>query len=177
MRLKQNKDQNPQKLTPMMAQYLTIKQDFQDILLFYRMGDFYEMFLHDAEIAADVLGIALTHRGQIDGEKVAMCGVPVHAADSYLAKLIKNGHRVAICEQSQTPEEFKKSGGKGPLPRDVVRVITPGTIQEDGLLEASENNFLVSVGRVSDRLAVAWADMSTGSFQVQNCADADLEAV
>ena len=151
----------------MMAQYLAVKQQYQDILLFYRMGDFYEMFLHDAEIASEALGIALTHRGEIEGKRVQMCGVPVHAADSYLAKLIKMGHRVAVCEQSETPEQFKKRGGKGPLPRDVVRVITPGTLQEDGLLDAFQNNFLAAIGRVNHKLAVAWADMSTGSFQVQ----------
>jgi len=177
MRLKQNKTQSEQKLTPMMAQYLDVKQEYKDILLFYRMGDFYEMFLHDAEIAAEALGIALTHRGQIDGERVAMCGVPVHAADSYLAKLIKQGHKVAICEQSETPEAFKRRGGKGPLPRNVVRVVTPGTIQEDGLLDAYQNNFLAAVGRVADTLAVAWADMSTGSFHVQSCRTAELESV
>ena len=160
-----------------MAQYLAVKQQYQDILLFYRMGDFYEMFLHDAEIASEALGIALTHRGEIEGKRVQMCGVPVHAADSYLAKLIKMGHRVAVCEQSETPEQFKKRGGKGPLPRDVVRVITPGTLQEDGLLDAFQNNFLAAIGRVNDKLAVAWADMSTGSFQVQECARADLDAM
>ena len=160
-----------------MAQYLAVKQEYQDILLFYRMGDFYEMFLHDAEIASEALGIALTHRGEIDGKRVQMCGVPVHAADSYLAKLIKMGHRVAVCEQSETPEQFKKRGGKGPLPRDVVRVITPGTLQEDGLLDAFQNNFLAAIGRVNDKLAVAWADMSTGSFQVQECARADMDAM
>ena len=160
-----------------MAQYLAVKQEYQDILLFYRMGDFYEMFLHDAEIASEALGIALTYRGEIDGKRVQMCGVPVHAADSYLAKLIKMGHRVAVCEQSETPEQFKKRGGKGPLPRDVVRVITPGTLQEDGLLDAFQNNFLAAIGRVNDKLAVAWADMSTGSFQVQECARADMDAM
>ena len=160
-----------------MAQYLAVKQQYEDILLFYRMGDFYEMFLHDAEIASEALGIALTHRGEIDGKKVQMCGVPVHAADSYLAKLIKMGHRVAVCEQSETPEAFKKRGGKGPLPRDVVRVITPGTLQEDGLLDAFQNNYLAAIGRVSEKLAIAWADMSTGSFQVQECARPDIEAM
>ena len=160
-----------------MAQYLAVKQHHKDILLFYRMGDFYEMFLHDAEIASEALGIALTHRGEIEGKRVQMCGVPVHAADSYLAKLIKMGHRVAVCEQSETPEQFKKRGGKGPLPRDVVRVITPGTLQEDGLLDAFQNNFLAAIGRVNDKLAVAWADMSTGSFQVQESAHTDLDAL
>lgn len=177
MTLTQNKTAETEKLTPMMAQYLSVKQRYQDILLFYRMGDFYEMFLHDAKIASEALGIALTHRGQIKGEKVAMCGVPVHAMDNYLVKLIKMGHRVAICEQSETPESFKNRGGKGPLPRDVVRVITPGTLQEEGLLNAHQNNFLAAIGRVSGEFSVAWADMSTGSFQVQACQKTDLEAV
>ena len=176
-RLKQNKTDNSQKLTPMMAQYLAVKEQYHDILLFYRMGDFYEMFLHDAEIASEALGIALTHRGEIEGKRVQMCGVPVHAADNYLAKLIKLGHRVAVCEQSETPEAFKKRGGKGPLPRDVVRVITPGTLQEDGLLDAYQNNFLAAIGRVSDKFSLAWADMSTGSFQVQECAGQDIDTI
>ena len=133
-----------------MAQYLAVKQQYEDILLFYRMGDFYEMFLHDAEIASEALGIAFTHRGEIDGKK--MCGVPVHAADSYLAKLIKMGHRVAVCEQSETPEAFKKRGGKGPLPRDVVRVITPGTLQEDGLLDA----FKIIIWQPLDGFRKSW---------------------
>ena len=94
-------------LTPMMAQYQTIKEKYQDILLFYRMGDFYEMFFHDAEMAASALGIALTHRGKQDGKDIPMCGVPVHAMDSYLPRLIKQGFRVAVCEQSETPESFK----------------------------------------------------------------------
>ena len=165
------------KLTPMMAQYIAVKEQYQETLLFYRMGDFYEMFFHDAEVAAQALGIALTHRGKIDDSDIAMCGVPVHAMDGYLARLIQQGHKVAICEQSETPEAFKKRGGKGPLPRNVVRVVTPGTVQEDGLLQADQHNFLVAVGRVSSELAIAWADMSTGDFYVQPCDDLEIETM
>ena len=108
------------KPTPMMAQFLDVKSQYQDFLLFYRMGDFYEMFFHDAEIVSGLLGIVLTKRGQLNGIDIPMCGVPVHAVDGYLQKLIQLGHRVAVCEQAETPELFKKRGGKGPLPRSVV---------------------------------------------------------
>ena len=165
------------RLTPMMAQYISVKEQYQEMLLFYRMGDFYEMFFHDAEVASEALGIALTHRGKIEGRDIAMCGVPVHALDGYLARLIQKGHKVAICEQSETPETFKKRGGKGPLPRDVVRVVTPGTLQEDELLQAQQHNFLAAIGRVSAELAIAWADMSTGDFFVQSCTESDIETV
>ena len=154
--------------TPMMAQFLDVKSHYQDFLLFYRMGDFYEMFFHDAEIASASLGIALTKRGQIDGNDIPMCGVPVHAMDGYLEKLIRLGHRVAVCEQAETPEMFKKRGGKGPLPRAVVRVVTAGTLNEDGLLAPKQNNYLAAIGHANGEFAVAWADMSTGSFQVQS---------
>ena len=162
-------------LTPMMAQYQTIKEKYPDILLFYRMGDFYEMFFHDAEKAASALGIALTHRGKHDGKDIPMCGVPVHAMDSYLPRLIKHGFRVAVCEQSETPESFKKKGGKGPLPRKVVRVITPGTIQEDELLQPGQHNILAAVGRVGGKYALGWTDMSTGSLTVQDFVPEQLE--
>ena len=155
------------KPTPMMAQFLDVKSHYQDFLLFYRMGDFYEMFFHDAEIASASLGIALTKRGQMDGKDIPMCGVPVHAMDGYLEKLIRLGHRVAVCEQAETPEMFKKRGGKGPLPRAVVRVVTAGTLNEDGLLAPTQNNYLAAIGHANGEFAIAWADMSTGSFQVQ----------
>ena len=162
-------------LTPMMAQYQTIKEKYQDILLFYRMGDFYEMFFHDAEMAASALGIALTHRGKQDGKDIPMCGVPVHAMDSYLPRLIKQGFRVAVCEQSETPESFKQKGGKGPLPRQVVRVITPGTIQEDELLQPDQHNILAAIGRVGGAYSLCWTDMSTGSLSVQHVEPDQLE--
>ena len=160
-----------------MAQFLAIKDIYRDVLLFYRMGDFYEMFFQDAETAAQALGITLTHRGTLNGDPVPMCGVPVHAMDGYLARLIQQGYKVAICEQSETPETFKARGGKGPLPRDVVRVITPGTLQEDGLLVSHQHNYLAALGRSSGEFALAWADMSTGSFNVQSCDEEDIEAM
>ena len=161
----------------MMAQYLQVKADYPDILLFYRMGDFYEMFFHDAEIAAAALNIALTKRGTQNGAPIPMCGVPVHAMDNYLARLITQGFRVAICEQSEDPESFKKRGGKGPLPRAVVRVVTAGTLNEDGLLVPNKHNYLAAIGRAEGLFAVAWADMSTGDFSVQAVAEADLDAL
>ena len=165
------------KPTPMMVQYLAVKDIYRDVLLFYRMGDFYEMFFQDAETAAQALGITLTHRGTLNGDPVPMFGVPVHAMDGYLARLIQQGYKVAICEQTETPETFKARGGKGPLPRGVVRVITPGTLQEDGLLVSHQHNYLAALGRSAGEFAIAWADMSTGSFNVQACDEADIEAL
>ena len=122
------------------------------------------MFFHDAEVAAEALGIALTHRGKIEGRDIAMCGVPVHALDGYLARLIQKGLQGSHCEQSETPEAFKKRGGKGPLPRDVVRVVTPGHCRKMICCRHIQHNFLAAIGRVSAELAIAWADMSTGDF-------------
>ena len=156
------------KPTPMMAQFLDVKSQYQDFLLFYRMGDFYEMFFHDAEIVSGLLGIVLTKRGQLNGIDIPMCGVPVHAVDGYLEKLIRLGHRVAVCEQAETPESFKKRGGKGPLPRSVVRVVTAGTLNEESILAPDLNNFLLAIGNANDNFAVAWADMSTGTFHTQD---------
>ena len=164
-------------LTPMMAQFLDVKATYDDTILFYRMGDFYEMFFDDAVLASSVLGIALTKRGQFEGQDIPMCGVPVHAMDGYLSRLITAGLRVAVCEQATDPETFKKEGGKGPLPRHVVRVITAGTLQEDIWLQADTHNYLAAVVQVSQQPAVAWADMSTGDFQVQEIALDDLEAM
>ena len=152
-----------------MAQYLQVKETQPDALLFYRMGDFYEMFFEDAEIAAAALGIALTRRGKNDGQDIPMCGVPVHALDGYLARLIKIGHRVAICEQTEDPATQKQRGGKGPLKREVVRVVTPGTLTEDELLPPRAHNYLAAIGQAEGKTALAWADMSTGDFAVQLC--------
>mgnify|MGYP002701108878 CR=1 FL=1 len=160
-----------------MAQYLRVKESHPDSLLFYRMGDFYEMFFDDAEMAAKQLGITLTKRGSKDGLDVPMCGVPFHSVDGYLAKLIRAGHRVAICEQTEDPQEQKQRGGKGPLKRDVVRVLTPGTLTEDELLPARAHNYLVALGRAETQLALAWADMSTGDFLVQEMADGGVETL
>ena len=154
--------------TPMMAQYLEIKAANPDCLLFYRMGDFYEMFFGDAETASRALGIALTKRGKHLGEDIPMCGVPVHAADDYLQKLIRLGHRVAVCEQTEDPEEARKRGSKSVVRREVTRLVTPGTITEDTLLDARRHNYLASLVRVrsEDELALAWLDISTGDFCV-----------
>jgi DNA mismatch repair protein MutS len=154
--------------TPMMEQFIEIKAANPDSLLFYRMGDFYELFFEDAEIASRALGITLTKRGKHLGQDIPMCGVPVHAADDYLQKLIGLGHRVAVCEQIEDPAEARKRGGKSVVKRDVVRLVTPGTITEEKLLAPSEANYLMALGRVrgEDELALAWIDISTGSFLV-----------
>lgn len=153
-------------VTPMMAQYLDIKAQYPDALLFYRMGDFYEMFFDDAVNAAEALDIALTKRGKHDGEDIPMCGVPFHAAEGYLLTLIRKGFRVAVGEQLETPAEAKKRGGKSVVKRDVVRLVTPGTLTEDSLLEARRHNFLVSYSELREESALAWADISTGAFHV-----------
>ena len=152
--------------TPMMAQYLALKAAHADYLLFYRMGDFYELFFADAAKAAEALDIALTKRGKHQGEDIPMCGVPVHAAESYLEKLIRKGHRVAVCEQVEDPAEAKKRGAKSVVRREVVRLVTPGTLTEDALLEARASNLLAALGRSGADFALASADMSTGEFSV-----------
>ena len=154
----------------MIAQYMQVKEAHPDSLLFYRMGDFYEMFFEDAEIGAAALGITLTKRGKSDGDDIPMCGVPVHSVDGYLARLIGAGHRVAICEQAEDPEQQKARGGKGPLRREVIRILTPGTLTEDDLLPARAHNYLAALGQSGGALALAWADMSTGDFAVQDIA-------
>ena len=164
-------------LTPMIAQYMSVKSAHPDSLLFYRMGDFYEMFFEDAEKGASVLGITLTKRGKSDGDDIPMCGVPVHSVDGYLARLIGAGHRVAICEQVEDPAEQKKRGGKGPLRREVIRILTPGTLTEDDLLVPRAYNYLAATGRSGDRMAVAWADISTGDFAVQEVDQDRFEGV
>ena len=151
----------------MMAQYLAIKAAHADYLLFYRMGDFYELFFADAAKAAEALDIALTKRGKHQGEDIPMCGVPVHAAEAYLEKLIRKGHRVAVCEQIEDPAEAKKRGAKSVVKREVVRLVTPGTLTEDALLEARASNLLAALGRSGARFrASPRADMSTGEFSV-----------
>ena len=156
-------------VTPMMGQYLEMKAVNAGYLLFYRMGDFYEMFFEDAEIASQALGIVLTKRGKHLGRDIPMCGVPIHAAQDYLKKLIALGHRVAICEQVEDPAEAKKRGGKSPVKRDVVRLVTAGTITEDDLLPARSSNFLASLAHVRHggaEFALAWADVSTGETAI-----------
>ena len=161
-------------VTPMMAQYLEIKEQHADALLFYRMGDFYEMFFDDAVAAAEALDIALTKRGKHAGEDIPMCGVPVHAAESYLLTLIRKGFRVAVCEQMESPAEAKKRGSKSVVRRDVVRLVTPGTLTEDSLLEARRHNFLAAYSEIRDQAALAWADISTGAFHVMPMAPVRL---
>jgi len=150
----------------MMAQYLSIKAEHADYLLFYRMGDFYELFFADAAKAAEALDIALTKRGKHAGEDIPMCGVPVHAAESYLEKLIRKGYRVAVCEQTEDPAEARKRGSKSVVRREVVRLVTPGTLTEDALLEPRSANLLAALGRSGADFAIASADMSTGEFSV-----------
>src|SRR5215469_3799442 len=152
--------------TPMMAQYLEIKAAHPDYLLFYRMGDFYELFFEDAAKAAAALDIALTKRGKHLGEDIPMCGVPVHTAEAYLEKLIRKGFRVAVCEQTEDPAEAKKRGSKSVVRREVVRLVTPGTLTEDALLDARSSNLLAALGRAGSDFALASADMSTGEFAV-----------
>ena len=155
--------------SPMMKQYMSIKKKNEDALLFFRMGDFYEMFYDDARIAAKVLGITLTSRSK--GEKaVPMAGIPHHAAGSYIPKLIKAGYKVAVCEQMQNGAEKSdsKSGAKGIVDRDVVRVITPGTLTEDEMLEDKDNNYLLSLFLNDDKVGLSWVDISTGKFMVQD---------
>ncbi|WP_374299311.1 DNA mismatch repair protein MutS, partial [Paracoccus sp. (in: a-proteobacteria)] len=160
--------------TPMMAQYLAIRDANPGALLFYRMGDFYEMFFDDAVAAAAALDIALTKRGTHGGEPIPMCGVPVHAAESYLLTLIRKGFRVAIAEQLEDPAEAKKRGSKSVVARDVVRLVTPGTLTEESLLEARRHNYLAAWAQVRDDCALAWVDISTGAFQVMDCPHARL---
>ncbi|MCV0394965.1 MAG: DNA mismatch repair protein MutS [Rhizobiaceae bacterium] len=155
----------------MMEQYIEIKSANPGSLLFYRMGDFYELFFDDAEIASRALGITLTKRGKHQGDDIPMCGVPVHAADDYLSRLIALGHRVAVCEQVEDPAEARKRGSKSVVRRDVVRLVTPGTITEDKLLAPAESSWFMTLGRVrgteqGGELALAWVDISTGAFRV-----------
>ena len=157
---------NKPTVTPMMAQFLEIKQGYPDALLFYRMGDFYELFFDDAVAASEALDIALTKRGKHLGEDIPMCGVPVHSAENYLLTLIRKGFRVAVGEQMESPEEAKKRGAKSVVKRDVVRLVTPGTLTEESLLDARRHNFLAAFTVVRDEGALAWVDISTGAFHV-----------
>lgn len=166
--------------TPMMEQYIEIKAAYPDSLLFYRMGDFYELFFNDAIEASEALGITLTKRGKHLGEDIPMCGVPVHTADDYLQRLIGKGFRVAVCEQVEDPAEAKKRGSKSVVKRDVIRLVTPGTITEEKLLDPARANFLMILGRVrgaeEGRLALAWIDISTGQFRMTETAPEKLYA-
>ncbi len=163
--------------TPMMVQYLALKAKAGDCLLFYRMGDFFELFFDDARIAAATLDIALTSRGEHDGRPIPMCGVPVHSAEGYLARLIKGGHRVAIAEQTESPEVAKARGGSKTLvSRDIVRFVTAGTLTEDSLLDSWASNMLVALAPVGDAIGIAAADISTGYFELVTVTPGALEA-
>jgi DNA mismatch repair protein MutS len=169
------------RVTPMMEQYLEIKAANPGLLLFYRMGDFYELFFEDAEIASRALGIMLTKRGKHQGLDIPMCGVPVERSDDYLHRLIASGHRVAVCEQMEDPAAARARGNKSVVRRDVVRLVTPGTLTEDTLLDARANNYLLALARArgsagGDRLGLAWIDISTSEFIVTECATGELAA-
>jgi DNA mismatch repair protein MutS len=170
------------RITPMMEQYIEIKAAHPGCLLFYRMGDFYELFFEDAEIASRALGIVLTKRGKHLGSDIPMCGVPIERADEYLHRLIAAGHRVAVCEQTEDPAEARKRGGKSVVRRAVVRLVTAGTLTEDTLLEARENNYLLAIARArasaevaASRFAIAWIDISTGEFRIAECGRLGLQ--
>ena len=170
------------KVTPMMAQFLDIREktrtDHPGVILFYRMGDFYELFFDDAVKAAEALDITLTKRGKHEGEDIPMCGVPVHSSETYLERLIRKGFKVAVCEQTENPAEAKKRGSKAVVSRDVVRVVTPGTLTEDTLLDARENNYLValSILRGAGQMALSWTDLSTGEFYCASTSEDALAA-
>ena len=162
--------------TPLMAQYLAIKRQHPDCLLFYRMGDFYELFFDDAVRAAAALDIALTRRGKHEGAEIPMAGVPVHSHEGYVARLIRSGFKVAVCEQTEDPAEARKRGGKSIVARAVVRVITPGTLVEDGLLDARRPNYLAALAASAEGLGLAWIDISTGELCAQPLSRSDLPA-
>ena len=155
--------------TPMMQQYWKIKQEFMSTLLFYRMGDFYELFYEDAKIASKILGITLTARGKANGNPIPMAGIPYHAADNYLSKLLALGHSVAICEQV---EEAGKS--KGPVKREVTRILTPGTVSDEKFLTAQKDNILLSITSKKNKIGLAYVNISSGAFivyEINNIAD------
>jgi DNA mismatch repair protein MutS len=176
--LKPTDDESPASAhTPMMAQYHGMKAQYPDALLFFRMGDFYEMFFDDAVKASECLDITLTKRGKNQGEEIPMCGVPFHSYEPYLAKLIRAGFKVAICEQTETPEEAKKRGGyKALVNRDVIRVVTQGTLTEDTLLSPRDNNYLACVVEAAGNFGLSWLDLSTGEFLVQPLARTQVPA-
>src|SRR5580692_9163156 len=171
----------PARVTPMMEQYLEIKAGHPGLLLFYRMGDFYELFFEDAEIASKTLGIVLTKRGKHQGMDIPMCGVPVERSEDYLHRLINAGHRVAVCEQTENPAAARARGNKSVVSRGVVRLVTPGTLTEDTLLDARTNNYLLAIARArgsagADRIGLAWIDISTSEFIVTECSIGELAA-
>ena len=170
-------ERNPE-ATPMMAQYLAIKAENPDCLLFYRMGDFYELFFDDAKTASAALDITLTARGKHKGSEIPMCGVPVHSHEGYFNRLIRQGFKVAVCEQTEDPAEARrKRGYKALVRREVVRIVTPGTLTEDTLLDARRHNYLAALAEAGQALGLAWVEMSTGDFHTQPVKERDLGAV
>ncbi|MDX1949121.1 MAG: DNA mismatch repair protein MutS [Rickettsiales bacterium] len=168
-------EDKPQAVTPMMQQYLEVKKNHPDILLFYRMGDFYELFFEDAIIAATELEIVLTKRGEHQGKEIPMCGVPHHSYEGYLSKLIKKGYKVGICEQVETPEEAKKLRGyKAVVKREIVRIVTPATITEENLLEGFYANYLICINKKETKFSIGYCDISTGEFYLSNCEKENL---
>src|SRR5499426_236470 len=172
--------ENTGRATPVMEQYIEIKAAHPDCLLFYRMGDFYELFFEDAVAAAEALGIVLTKRGKHLGADIPMCGVPIHRADEYLNRLIKQGFRVAVCEQLEDPADARRRGSKAVVRRDVVRLVTPGTLTEDSLLDARTRNYLTAIfclrarAGSNARLALASLDISTGECEIGEVSAADF---
>src|SRR6202165_2495583 len=171
----------PPRVTPMMEKNLESKTATPGLLLFYRMGDFYELFFEDAEIASRALGIMLTKRGKHQGMDIPMCGVPVERSDDYLHRLIAQGHRVAVCEQMEDPAAARARGNKSVVRRDAVRLVTPGTLPEDTLIDARTNNYLLAIARArasagGDRIGLAWIDISTAEFIVTECGTGELAA-
>src|ERR1700753_177695 len=169
------------RVTPMIEQYFEIYGAIPVLLLFYRVGDFYELFFEDAEIASRAPGIMLTKRGKHQGMDIPMCGVPVERSDDYLHRLIAAGHRVAVCEQMEDPAAARARGNKSVVRRGVVRLVTPGTLTEDTLLDARTNNYLLSIARTrgstgSDRIGLSWIDISTSEFMVTECSTGELAA-
>jgi len=162
--------------TPLMAQYLEIKRAHPGCLLFYRMGDFYELFFDDAVSAAAALDIQLTKRGKHEGEEIPMCGVPVHSHDGYLNRLIRQGFHVAICEQTEDPAEARKRGAKSVVQRAVIRIVTPGTLTEDHLLDARTNNYLAALAETAGGFGLAWLELSTGELTLQPLTQPQLAA-
>lgn len=165
------KSKEKTQLTPMMMQYMDLKSSYQDHILFYQMGDFYEMFFDDAVRASPILGITLTKRGYQNGAEIPMCGIPISAINQYLPKLIKSGNKVAVCEQSSKPIHQNK---KTIVERKVTRIITSGTITDENLLDAKNNNFLLSIYFSDEKIGLAWCDISTGETYYSNTIYDDL---
>ena len=172
--VKKNNFMQKTKLTPLLKQYIDIKEKFQDCLIFFRLGDFYELFFEDAEVAAKNLNITLTKRGSIEGKDIPMCGVPHHQGETYLARLLQKGFKVAICEQMEKPEESKKRGNKEIIKRQVVRIATPGTLTEEKELETPDNNFLFTFCVKNTEITCSWVDISTGEVNLKNCENEDI---